>query len=69
MNNTKYPEVVRQMKIHNEKLQDIADLLDQVNKSQISRRLSGKVIWTMKDARTLCKHYNMKIEDLFREEE
>lgn len=69
MKNTKYPEVVNQMEIHHERLQDIADLLNFKFKSQICRRLSGRIDWTINEAKVLCKHYNMKFEKLFREEE
>lgn len=69
MKNTKYPEVVNQMEKHNEKLQDIAILLNQNYTSQVCRRLMGRIEWTINEAKILCKHYNMKFEKLFREEE
>ena len=67
MKNTKFPEIVNQMTKRNERGYDLADLL-KLDNSQISRKLSGKVEWTYKDIKALCKHYNMKFEKLFREE-
>lgn len=68
MNNTKYPEIVKQMKLHNQSLQDVANLLNITYTSQVSRRLSGKVEWTLGDAEILCKYYNIDFWKLFRKE-
>ena len=68
MKNTKYPEVVNQMKLHNQDLRQVADLLGLANISQVSRRLSGKVAWTLGDVEILCKYYNMDLYKLFRKE-
>lgn len=69
MNNTRFPELVKQMKEHKEPLSKIATLIQQANTSQISRRLSGKIEFTISEAKILCNHYNIKFEELFREEE
>lgn len=69
MRDTIYPEIVKQMKDHKESLQCLTDLIGLKYKSQICRRLSGKVAWTIEDAIILCRHYNMKIENLFKKEE
>lgn len=63
-----YKEILQQMKKHNETQQDIANLL-QLERTQISRKVSGHVDWSTDEVRILCKHYNMKFEKLFRKEE
>ena len=68
MKNTIYPEVVKQMKLHKQNLQDVADLLGITYKSQVSRRLSGEVEWTIGDIATLCEYYNVDFWELFRKE-
>ena len=68
MNNTKYPEIVKQMKLHKQNLHDVAVLLEIPNISQVSRRLSGKVEWTLGEVEILCKYYNIDFWELFRKE-
>ena len=68
MKETIFPEIVKQMKKRKEGTQDIADLIGQKYKSQITRRLQGKLDWTIREAKILCNHYNIKFEKLFREE-
>ena len=63
-----FPEITKEMANRNETLQDIADLL-QKDVSQISRKLTGYIDWSIEEAKILCKHYNMKFEKLFRKEE
>ena len=65
MNNTEFPELVNQMTIRGEKLKDIVNLLNFKHLSQASRRLSGKIEWTIKEIEALCEHYNMNFEKLF----
>lgn len=67
MKNTKYPEVVKQMKLHKQSLQDVADLLGISDRSVI-RRLSGEVEWSIGDVDTLCRYYNIDFWKLFRKE-
>lgn len=69
MNNTIYPELVKQMKLKKEKLKDIAELIGQNNLSQITRRLTGEVEWTIGEVEILCKHYNMDFWKLFKRKE
>ena len=68
MRNTIFPEIVNQMKIRNEKVKDLATLLGIAN-SQATRRLSGKVEWTIGDIEILCKHYNTNFYELFKRKE
>lgn len=63
-----FPEITKEMANRNETLQDIANLL-QKDVSQISRKLTGYIDWSIEEAKILCKHYNMKFEKLFRKEE
>lgn len=69
MNETKYPEIVNQMIKHNESLEDLTKLLGLNYKSQASRRLSGKVEWSIGDVEVLCKHYNIDFYKLFKRKE
>lgn len=68
MNSSMFPEISNQMNKRNEKLKDIANLLN-LDISQISRKLSGKVEWTFKDVKILCNHYSMDFKKLFRGKE
>jgi hypothetical protein len=69
MNNSIFPEISKQMAKRNEHLQDLTDLLGLTNISQVSRRLSGEVGWTIGDIEILCKHYNMDFWKLFKRKE
>lgn len=69
MKNTKFPEIVKQMKLHKQNLKDMVELLELKQLSQVSRRLSGEVEWTFGDVETLCKYYNMDFWELFKKEE
>ena len=62
-----FPEITNQMIKRNEKQQDIANLF-QLDRSQVSRKLSGYTDWSIEEIKILCKHYNMKFEKLFRKE-
>ena len=69
MRDSQFPEIVNQMKKRNERVEDLAKLLGLNNKSQATRRLSGKVSWTIGDAEILCKHYNIDFYKLFKRKE
>jgi hypothetical protein len=69
MENTIFPEVVNQIKKHNETLQDVAEVLGLNYASQITRRLRGEVEWTIGDVEILCKHYDMDFWELFKRKE
>ena len=69
MKNTKFPKIVELMKQNGEVLLDLVKLLGYTQKSQVSRRLSGEVEWTIGDIEILCKHYNTDFYDLFRRKE
>jgi hypothetical protein len=69
MKNTIYPELVKQMKLHNENLMDISKLIGLNFKEQTSRRLTGEVEFTIGEVEILCKHYNMDFWKLFKRKE
>lgn len=69
MKNTQFPEIVNQMTKHNQKLKDMVEILGFKEKSQVCRRLAGKIEWTIGEVETLCNYYNMDFEDLFRRKE
>lgn len=69
MKNTQYPELVNQMTKRKETLKDLVDLLGLTQLSQVSRRLSGKIEWTIGEVEILCKHYNMGFWELFKRKE
>ena len=69
MNNTQFPEIVNQMKQRNETLKDLVELLGLKHLSQVSRRLSGEVEWTIGDVEILCKHYDIEFWELFKRKE
>lgn len=69
MKNTMFPEIVKQMDKRGERLKDLVDILGLTQLSQVSRRLSGEVEWTIGDVEILCKHYNMDLYELFRRKE
>ena len=68
MSKSIFPEIIKNMNKRNEKQQDIAKLL-QKDISQVSRKLTGYIDWSIDEAMILCKHYNTKFEKLFRKEE
>lgn len=68
MNNSKFPEIINQMTLRNERLKTIADLIN-LDISQVSRRLTGRKQWTICEIEILMKHYGMKYEKLFKRKE
>lgn len=68
MNSSIFPEISNQMLKRNQTLKDVAKIL-KLDISQISRKLSGKVVWTYSDIETLCNYYNMDFRKLFRRKE
>lgn len=69
MNNTEFPEIVKQMTKRNETLGDIAKLVGLTDNGSISKKLSGNTGWSLVEIEILCKHYNMKFEKLFKRKE
>ena len=69
MHNTIYPELVNQMKLHNETLMDISKLIGLNFREQTNRRLTGEVEFTIGEVEILCKHYNMDFWKLFKRKE
>lgn len=69
MKKTIYPELVNQMTLRKENLKSMVELLGLKEKSQITRRLSGEIEWTIGEVEILCKHYNMDLWELFKRKE
>lgn len=69
MKKTIYPELVNQMTLRNENLKFMVELLGLKEKSQVTRRLSGEIEWTIGEVEILCKHYNMGLWELFKRKE
>ena len=71
MRNTQFPQLVKIMNERGETLKDIAKILgySQNSKSQISRRLTGEIEFTISDVEILCEHYNMDFWELFKRKE
>lgn len=65
---TMFPEITKQMIKRNEKQKEVAQLLG-LDVSQVSRKLSGNIDWSISDIEILSKHYKMKFEKLFKREE
>lgn len=69
MKNTIYPELVNQMKLHNENLMDISKLIGLNFREQTCRRLTGETEFTISEVEILCKHYSMDFYELFKRKE
>lgn len=69
MKKTLYPEIVNQMIKRNEKLHNLVEVLGFKEVSQVSRRLSGEIEWTISEAKVLCRHYNIDFWKLFERKE
>ena len=65
---TMFPEITKQMIKRNEKQKEVAQILG-LDVSQVSRKLSGNIDWSISDIEILSKHYKMKFEKLFKREE
>lgn len=69
MKNSKFPEIVNQMKKRKQTLKDVTELLGLADISQVSKRLSGNLQWSIGDIEILCKYYNMDFWKLFKRKE
>ena len=63
----KFPEIQNEMDKRGETRKDLARIL-QLDESQITRKLNGKVQWTFSDIEVLCLHYCKDFYELFRKE-
>lgn len=61
----KYPNLVSEMARRGESQKTIAHLLG-VTQATISRKLSGKIDWTMKEINAICEYYGMGFCQLFK---
>ena len=60
-----FPEIVKEMERRGETQDDLARLL-QLDRSIISKKLSGVVQWTIGDIEVMTLHYNKDFWELFR---
>ena len=61
----KYPNLAAEMAKRGEKQQAIAKLLG-LTIATISRKLSGKISWTIEEVEKLCDHYGKDYYTLFK---
>lgn len=60
-----FPEIIKEMKKRGETQDDLARLL-QLDRSIISKKLSGVVQWSIGDIEVMTLHYNKDFWELFR---
>lgn len=65
MKKIKYPELAAEMARRGETQKTVADLLG-IAHSSLSRRLSGKIEWSIGQIETLCEHYGKDYYELFK---
>ena len=65
---TMFPELAAQMARKGETQDDLARLIG-VDRTNISRRLTGQTEWTIGEVEILCNHYNMDFWELFKRKE
>ena len=62
---TKYPKLVEEMKAKREKQKTLAELLG-VTRATISRKLKGKIEWSISEVEMICEHYKKDYYQLFK---
>lgn len=60
-----FPVIVAEMERRGETQSDLARIL-QLDPSQVSRKLSGDIQWTIGDIEVMTLHYNKDFWELFR---
>ena len=61
-----YPNIRLEMFNHDEQQKDLAELL-KISETEISLKLHGKRKFKLEEIKTLCKHYNRDVCELFYE--
>lgn len=61
----KYPNLLAEMARRGENYTTLAELLG-ISVSAVARRLNGLVEWSKSEIDTLCDHYEMEYDYLFR---
>lgn len=60
-----YPTLRAVMKEHRDTIETLSKILN-ISSMSVWRRLSGNMEWTVSEATTLCKHYEVVFEELFK---
>lgn len=61
----KFPNLLVEMVKSGEKQKELGNLLGLTNAS-ISRKLSGKTEWSLKEVDAICEHYGKDYKELFK---
>ena len=61
----KYPGLVSEMAKRGDTLKNLAELLN-VSEASISRRLAGKIDWSIGEIEDICNHYQKDYYQLFK---
>lgn len=65
MMDAKYPKLLEEMKKHGETQKTLAQLLG-LTTATISRKLAGKIEWSLGEVETICEHYKKDYYELFK---
>ena len=65
MIDAKYPKLREEMKKHGETQKTLAKLLG-LTTATISRKLAGKIEWSLGEVETICEHYKKDYYELFK---
>lgn len=61
----KFPNLVAEMARNGETQKDLAALLN-ISRSKMSRKMTGKSLWTIPDVEIICNHYKKDYYELFK---
>lgn len=68
MKKVKYPELAGEMAKHGDTQETLAKILG-ITYASVSRRLSGRIEWSISEIDKLCKHYKKDYYELFKKGE
>lgn len=60
-----YPVLKNNMKEHRDTIETLSKLLN-ISEMSVWRKLSGNFEWRVNEAMTLCQHYGVVFEELFK---
>ena len=61
----KYPKLRQEMKSQKETQKKLAELLG-LTRGTISKKLAGKIEWSISEVETICEHYKKDYYQLFK---
>jgi len=61
----KYPNLEVEMSRNGDTQKKLADLLN-ITQQTVSKKLAGKVDWTIGEVEIICEHYNKNYYELFK---